>query len=126
MKTKKITKKQSDTFNKNVTKIIFDNGFTSSDDCFYDYKKDTHFGVVRISLYECWRSEIYTIFVRFDDPDKAIRIFNCNKFSGKYNFHCNDAQEILEMFEYFISELESRVEVDKAIREAEEFITENS
>jgi hypothetical protein len=33
------------------------------------------------------KSEIYTVFTCFDNVDKAKDKFDCNPFSGKYNFH---------------------------------------
>lgn len=105
---KKITKKQSESFNKKVTGVILKNGFMEADESLpYQFVKDTNFGVVRIALDSQQGSEIYSIFSRFDNVEKALTIFNCNKFTGKYNFHVSDAQECLSMFEFFLYELEN-------------------
>ena len=102
---KKITKKQSKEFNDKVKDVILSAGFENKPDGFYEYTKDTNFGKVKISLHDQTGSEIYSIFTRFDDIEKALRIFNCNRYTGKYNFHSADAQEILGMFEFYLHEL---------------------
>jgi hypothetical protein len=109
---KNITKKQSKEFNDKVTKVILADGFEQGD---YYFTKNTYFGLVTVNIPNQTGSEIYTIFSRFDKPNKAIRVFNCNRFTGKYNFHSMDAQETLGMFEYFLWELVNREDVDRAI-----------
>ncbi len=107
---KKITKKQSDSFNKTVTKLILENGFKELTGEIYRYEKDTNFGKVFLSLQSQQGSTVYSIFSRFDDVNKALSIFNCNRFTGKYNFHFFDAQECVGSFEFFLHELEYKLE----------------
>lgn len=115
MKHNKITKPQAKKFNTGVERLVLSNGFSPCD-AFYGWKKDTHFGIVRISTDSQFGSEIYSIFVRFESPEKALNIFNCNKYSGKYNFHFTNGQYCLDQFQSFLCELDSLVEVDKLIQ----------
>jgi hypothetical protein len=109
---KKITKKQSDKFHKAVEKLVLSKGFNPCE--WYKWEKDTQFGMVRVTV---WDEEVnlYSVFSCFDEPERAKKVFNCG-ITGKYNVHCSDEQETLRTFEYFLSELESLVNVDRAIR----------
>jgi hypothetical protein len=31
--------------------------------------------------------EVGTVFSRFDNPQAALQLVDCNRFSGKWNFH---------------------------------------
>ena len=115
---KKITKKESKEFNDKIISVVLLAGFEH--DTYWrenEYTKETHFGLVKIIVPEQRGSEIYTIFSCFEEPEKAIRIFNCNRFTGKYNFHDKNSQHVLGMLEFFLHELETMAEVDKQIQQ---------
>ncbi len=112
---KNITKKQSQEFTAKIESILMKNEFIySADDSFSDsygtmkvFHKDTQFGKLLISIPDQRGSEILTIYCKFENAEKALRIFNCNKFSGKYNFHYDKSTErvLISDFESFMTEL---------------------
>lgn len=58
------------------------------------YEFETIVGRLRITLYDDW------IAGRFDDPDAAYAMVDCNPFSGKWNWHALDRndEEYVEIF----------------------------
>jgi hypothetical protein len=107
MKTKKITKKESNQFHKAIEKLVLAKGFKPCE--WYKWEKDTPYGMVRVTH---WDSEemLYSIFTRFDEPNRG-GIFGCNPYSGKYNFHNEDEQFCFGQFEYFLDQLDGKQEV---------------
>jgi hypothetical protein len=105
---RKITKKQSKTFNESIEKLLLDNGFKIEVDLDIRkyFSKETNFGKVDIFLYE-QSGKVWSIFTCFQNAVKAKTIFNCNLFTGKYNFHeMKDKQErIISNFKFFLEEL---------------------
>lgn len=43
-------------------------------------------------------SEIYSIFMRFDDPQSAKQVVDCNPYSGKWNIHERTEEDALNEF----------------------------
>lgn len=43
-------------------------------------------------------SEIYSIFMRFDDPQSAKQVVDCNQFSGKWNIHERTEEDAINEF----------------------------
>lgn len=109
---KNITKKQSAEFNKKIIEVILQAGFVVDESIGEKrWQKTTNFGKVSISLHQ-QGGDVYSIFTRFADVAKAKTIFNCNSFSGKYNFHFFSSQDCMACFEFYLHELEY-VEVDE-------------
>lgn len=50
------------------------------------YEVNTNAGQMLISLSKT-QEQVYTIFCRFRDVEKARQKYDCNPYSGKYNFH---------------------------------------
>lgn len=68
-------------------------------------------GDLLISLHEPERSEVFSIYCRFEDVEKAVLTLdsyastNLNRYSGKWNFHSYDAGELLVEFKNEIAPL---------------------
>lgn len=111
---KRITKKQALEFNIKISKILTNNKFTYSNEESYVstegmvevYCKETNYGKLKITL-PVQYGQMFSVFCKFEDVEKALRIFNCNKFTGKYNFHYDkDTEKVLiSDFEWFMTEL---------------------
>jgi hypothetical protein len=99
----RITQEQSKEFNRNVKSLLLTHDFAPLPDDYFS--KETPVGLLTGSLWSQSGSEIYSVFFRFDDPERAKEKFGCNPFTGKHNFHCSDAQECFGMVEYFLDYL---------------------
>jgi hypothetical protein len=96
---KKITKKQGAKFVEGAKRIL---SFIPNKqvDCYEGsskYEVETQYGLLTITIPD-EQSYCYTIFQRFDDVEKAKTRFACNPYSGKFNIHCNEADEALWNF----------------------------
>lgn len=91
-----MTKKEFNSFNKSIEKLIDSYGgvvkiehFQTS---FKRYSIETKYGLLNISL-ETDKSKcsIYSLFTRFEEIEKvnvvALEQFSLNRYSGKLNFH---------------------------------------
>lgn len=103
---KKITKKDSKLFVDKVLKMLKEYNINE----IKDSKRYGHY--FEFNDFECGKIEItvpfpmdqeycYTIFVKFDNPELAH--FQCNKYTGKYNFHYVDIKQILRDFTGFLA-----------------------
>lgn len=59
-------------------------GFTEVENRRYDYYKETDVG--ELCLTPIIEDAGLSLFGMFDDPKRASTKFNCNPYSGKYNF----------------------------------------
>lgn len=104
----KITKKMNSEFNKQIDDILIHYGFSLND--FEGYEKKTKWGKLEVSLTDN-SGDLWTVFTRFDEPQRAIKVFNCNPFSGKHNFHYSGGvmarEALITDFENFMIELDS-------------------
>lgn len=86
---KKITKKEAKEFVEGVTKGLLEIGAVIQPKgmgfAHTEFKLETIVGLLTITLYH-EQDVCFTIFSRFEDVDKAKKIFDCNPYSGKYNF----------------------------------------
>lgn len=69
-------------------------------------------GDLNISVHEPDRSDVFSLFCRFNDPEKATELLiiseqkvHLNPHSGKWNFHSYDAGELLVEFKEQIAPL---------------------
>jgi hypothetical protein len=90
----KTGKTNAQLFLKRTEQILIDNQFrktNSSDDwVIYPWVRDTKFGKVYFNPDNDPKSEVHSIFGRFENPVLAkeiLRDFNGNTFSGKCNIH---------------------------------------
>ena len=118
---KNITKKQSQEFNSKIEKLLLDNGFIfSKEDSFEGsngvwkvFHKETNFGSITTSLPSQNGGEIFSLFSKFDDICKAVKMFQCNRFTGKYNYHFTKDEGLngyaFEQINYFMDELNGEI-----------------
>jgi hypothetical protein len=82
MKTKLAPKKQRQQFLAKVAALLLDLGATPGD---YDFALQTKAGLLKLHPSENMAEGLGTVFTRFDDPQAARQLVNCNPFSGKWN-----------------------------------------
>lgn len=109
---KNITKKEAKEFVAGVTKGLLEigaviqpkgMGFPNT-----EFKLDTIVGLLTITLYH-EQDIVYTVFSRFEDVDKAKHKFDCNPYSGKYNFHRSKSElfSMEQMIEFALMKFEA-------------------
>jgi len=110
---KKITKKQSKEFVEGITKGLLKIGavIQPEDKRLFPqtlFKLDTIVGLLTITLYH-EQDIIFTIFSRFEDVDKAKQKFDCNRFTGKFNFHRSQSElfSMEQMIEFALIQFEA-------------------
>lgn len=84
MKTKVVPKKQRQRFVTKVAAMLLDLGAEPRD---FEFALQTKVGLLKLHPSEDHVGGLGTIFTRFDDPQAAKELVNCNPFSGKWNFH---------------------------------------
>lgn len=94
------TKKQQSEFNKNVIDYITSIGAVKNlNSNVYGYELMTKAGILLITLHEPEKSEIFSIYCRFEDEKKAFEVLGdderLNSYSGKWNFHNGHPQSAL-------------------------------
>lgn len=62
-------------------------GATKTDPGSLEFSLLTHLGVLNLSYHNDEDGYFPTLFTRFDNPDLAKSIVDCNPYSGKYNCH---------------------------------------
>jgi len=88
----KISKKNSEKFFNSIKDFIVnelkgEGGRTNFDHNRYEYVINTIVGKMEVVVYsDQYVNSCYAIFCKFYDVDKAIKKFDCNRFSGKYNY----------------------------------------
>jgi len=86
-----ITAKQQNEFVAGVTKGLLEIGAVvqPKNELSFDnteFKLNTIAGILTITLYSS-QTFLFTVYSRFEDVESAKDNFNCNPYSGKYNFH---------------------------------------
>ena len=80
-------------------------GVKEPGDLLYDWQFMTTVGIYSVSIHhkpDEKRNELYSIYGCFEEPKRARKVWACNKYSGKYNFHCSDPNECLDRFQTLI------------------------
>jgi len=87
-------------FNKAILKLIEKYKAIKDPENFYKWSIETIYGSLKITIHEPEkRQKLFSIFCRFDEPEKARAHTDCNPNSGKWNFHITDWKECIEIFE---------------------------
>ena len=107
---KNITKKQSKEFVNGVCKGLLEIGATKVKDkidTFRSFELDTIVGKLKINV-DTDNVYCFTVFSRFEDVEKAKQKFDCNPYSGKYNFHRSksDLFSMEQMIEFALMKFE--------------------
>lgn len=101
------TKKQQSNFKKAAVKYLLSINAEpiQSQTSFEWYKVDTICGVLKIGLEQPQQGEIFSIYCRFEDTLKAKEFLpykmddRLNPYSGKWNWHSRNGDEMLKAFE---------------------------
>lgn len=83
---KKIVK-QHNAFNETLSVGLKELGTQYHPYKMYPYALNTKAGILRIALDNNPTSEVLSLFCRFEDVPKTVKIVSCNPYSGKWNFH---------------------------------------
>lgn len=111
------SKVQMEKFNKRVEKIVLGMGGTVKSSLPYRWSLITKAGELLIAVHEAEASKLFSIFCCFEDPILANEILkesnkgNLNKHSGKFNFHRQDQEQIIEEFTSSLKEIEQATEI---------------
>lgn len=105
------SKKQHEVFNKKVHKLLLSLGAKETGRQMYKYSLETKAGILWIDIHEPQKSEIFSVYCRFEYPDKAKEVLSkweadrLNPYSGKWNYHQRDAAYLLGALEMNLSDL---------------------
>jgi hypothetical protein len=89
-----MTKTQRQQFLKKVTQLLLSLGAKQDGSEAYRFTLQTKAGLLRLHPDENQTIGLGTLFTRFDDPEAARQIVDCNQFSGKWNFHYFDGWDV--------------------------------
>jgi len=84
-------KKQRQQFLAKVAALLLNLGAEPLD---FDFVLQTNAGPLRIHPSENLATGLGTVFTRFDDPQAARQLVDCNPYSGKWNFHFFDGWNV--------------------------------
>lgn len=79
--------KRRELFLAQAKKLLFDLGAQQEGD---DFILQTKAGRLKLHPSDYEGESLGTVFARFDDPQAAMRLVDCNPFSGKWNHHYFD------------------------------------
>lgn len=84
-----LSREDTTKFQEDVETFLLENGASLvSDKTFKEYEIESSVGTLKVMIRKN-DLNMYSLFCRFEDPNRAIEKFDCNSFSGKYNFHVN-------------------------------------
>lgn len=106
------SKKTMQQFNKKVESYLISigakkvQGHYSEDFGGFCYEVQTKAGVMNVIADEPDKSEVFTVFVRFEEPEKVKEfipnIYHATGHNGKWNIHEWDAESAMNCLEYRI------------------------
>ena len=105
------TIKQHEAFNKKVDKLLRVLGAKETGKYGYKYSLDTKAGLLLITTHEPMKSDIFSVYCRFENPGKAKEVLSkwendrLNPYSGKWNYHQRDAGYLLGGLEINLTDL---------------------
>lgn len=83
--------KDAERFDRKAKELIVSYGGVLFDERLGRYELETSFGRLELVVRDNWakrgKNGPGTVFTRFDDPDAAKRVVDCNPHSGKWNHH---------------------------------------
>ncbi len=84
-KKKPMRKQERERFVKQATQLLFDLGAQQSEWLGYEFAIQTKVGLLHLRVTENTTQGPGTVFTRFDDPEAARELVDCNPASGKWN-----------------------------------------
>lgn len=110
---KKILKKDAEDFISRIENLLLNNDKVKEIKSYTNmkaYEVNSKYGRLEIHT-ETWEhlkgSSIYSIFTRFDEPEKVTQnsYLDVNSYTGKYNFHSSDKEYCILSFDTFINDV---------------------
>ena len=83
-------RKERQRFVKKAIALLLSLGARQDDGEPYRFTLETKAGCLRLHPDEHRITGLGTVFTRFDDPQAARQLVECNPYSGKWNFHFFD------------------------------------
>ena len=98
---------KSEKFNKAVAKYVETfNPAVSTFSIHYRWTIPTSLGYLSITVHKPEkRQKVFSVFMKFQDVDKAKVETDCNPFTGKWNIHVCDSDVALEMLKNSLGEI---------------------
>ena len=87
-------KKERQRFVKQAVQLLLTLGAKQDGSETYRFTLQTKAGVLHLHPDESQTTGLGTLFTRFDNPQAARQIVDCNRFSGKWNFHYFDGWDV--------------------------------
>lgn len=106
----RIKKYEQETFVKEVQEILQKYGCQEEESGLYTYAVQTKVGKLLIRVDDNVGSTVYTIYMRFEEPKRAVERTDCNPYTGKHNIHTFEREQALIQFE---ETLEALVDAEK-------------
>lgn len=93
-------------FNKTIQKIVEKLGAKDGSSNLYKWSLNTIYGELLITVHEPRkRQKSFSVFCRFDEPERSKNHTDCNPYSGKWNFHYSKMNECIELFEFHLKKV---------------------
>ena len=89
-----MTKKQRQQFAKRAVQLLLSLGTEQDSSKLYEFTLQTKAGRLHLHPDENNTIGLGTVFTRFDDPQAARHLVDCNRFSGKWNHHYFDGWDV--------------------------------
>lgn len=80
-------KKERQRFVQKAVELLLNLGAKQNEGELYRFILQTKASILHLTPEENQSIGLGTVFTRFDDPQAARQLVDCNKFSGKWNFH---------------------------------------
>jgi hypothetical protein len=85
-----MTKKERQRFVRKAVELLISLSAKETVNGLYRFTMQTKAGSLHLTPEENTTIGLGTLFTRFDDPQAARQLVDCNKFSGKWNHHYFD------------------------------------
>jgi hypothetical protein len=106
-------------FNKTIIKILKEHGAIDTNSSMYKWSIETIYGKLLISIPKPEkRQKLFTVFCRFDEPERSKEHTDCNPYSGKWNFHSSKMNDCIEIFDHHIKKITGITPTEKVLYEA--------
>ena len=100
-----LSRKKRQLFLANATKLLLDLGAKQDGGEVYGFTLQTKAGRLRLQPDADQQDGPGTVFTCFDDPQAALQFVDCNRFSGKWNFHYFDGWTVETAIKDFLARL---------------------
>ena len=93
-------------FNKTITKYLNEIGTNDNSNIMDTWIIDTLYGKLNVHLPKpTQRQKLFTIFTRFDEPNRVNENLHTNPHSVKWNFHISDMDEYIKVFKHDLNKI---------------------